>query len=83
MLIFPSASGCLAIASTAFEVAIPIPTPAPIPVKTATHAPIANNVDLIVSPFSLFILKLLSKIMMLKIQTHMPGSIRQKYQNKN
>ena len=33
LVIFPSASGCLAIASVAFDVAIPIPTPAPIPVN--------------------------------------------------
>ena len=52
VLIFPSASGCLAIASTALLVAIPIPTPAPIPVSTAIPAPIAIIVPLIIcSPF--------------------------------
>ena len=40
-VIFPSASGCLAIASTAFDVARPIPIPAPIPVNAAKPAPIA------------------------------------------
>ena len=44
-----SAYGCLAIASTALEVAIPIPIPAPIPVRTAIAAPIATNVDIIFS----------------------------------
>ena len=44
LLILLSASGCLAIASTALDVAIPIPIPAPIPVKTAIPAPIATNI---------------------------------------
>ena len=53
-----SASGCLAIASTALLVALPIPSPAPIPVNTAIPAPIAtNNVDdIMCSPFLAYML---------------------------
>ena len=47
--ILPSASGCLAIASTAFEVAIPIPTPAPAPDKTAIPAPNATKLIMLSS----------------------------------
>ena len=49
-MIFPSASGCLAIASVAFEVASPIPIPAPIPVNAAIPAPIAINQFMMFSP---------------------------------
>ena len=41
LVIEPFASGCLAIASAALDVAIPIPIPAPKPVNTARPAPIA------------------------------------------
>ena len=61
LVILPSASGCLAIASTAYAVALPIPSPAPIPVNTAIPAPIATKSvdDIILSPFLLKILIIL------------------------
>jgi hypothetical protein len=49
-VIFPSASGCLATASTAFDVARPIPSPAPSPTNAAIPAPIANNPFISFSP---------------------------------
>ena len=61
-VILPSASGCLAMASTALDVAIPIPIPAPIPVRTAIHAPIAINVDMIFSPLIIIYLFLIPSL---------------------
>ena len=54
-VILLSASGCLAIASTALDVARPIPIPAPIPVNAAKPAPIAIN-DVIMKQLLFFFL---------------------------
>ena len=77
--IFPTASGCRAVASTALPVAIPIPIPAPSPVSAAIPAP--SNAPSVAKKFAIIVTRssiLITSVKLLSLcifgRTHLPCS---------